>query len=483
MAQSEESRERAKAVLGFLKDDVLAVARPEGQEGGLGVGVTVRKAVDSAKSKIAERFKDQPIVEAEVRHTLGETYLYLTEPTLAIPQLERAVELRRTRLGSDDPETLASRNDLAAAYLEAGRTDDAIKTHEATLKQLESNLGPDHTQTRASRSNLAAAYHLAGRPDDAIKMLEATLKQEESKLGPDHPDALISRNNLATVYLEVGRTDDAIKMHKTNITLCQSKLGTDHPQTLASARQTSPSCLHAIFLPVEPTTPSRCTRRLSSNGNRSSGPDHLHTLMSRGNLARAYQAAGQLDRAVPLLEQALQGFRTRLGLDHPYTIRIEQYLASAHTTAGRYAEAQTLLRGGLERARKRFGPADPNTIVAMGSLGSSLVKQGKWAEAEAILRECLAIREKAQTDAWTTFNTRSLLGSSLMGEKKFAEAEPLILAGYEGMKAREAKIPVPSKPRLTEAADRIVQLYETWGKKDKAAEWRVKLARPSEPTP
>ena len=71
-------------------------------------------------------------------------------------------------------------------------------------------------------------------------------------------------------------------------------------------------------------------------------------------------------------------------------------------------------------------------------------RQRKWAEAEAILRECLAIREKAQPDDWTTFNTRSQLGGSLMGQKKFAEAEPLILAGYEGMKAREAKIPAPS---------------------------------------
>jgi hypothetical protein len=35
LAQSEEARKRAEAVLGFLKDDVLAAARPEGQGGGL----------------------------------------------------------------------------------------------------------------------------------------------------------------------------------------------------------------------------------------------------------------------------------------------------------------------------------------------------------------------------------------------------------------------------------------------------------------
>ena len=82
----------------------------------------------------------------------------------------------------------------------------------------------------------------------------------------------------------------------------------------------------------------------------------------------------------------------------------------------------------------------------MAQLGLNLIQQRKWAEAETVLRECLAIREKAQPDDWSTFNTRSLLGGSLLGQKKFAEAEPLILAGYEGMKAREDKIPRQVSP-------------------------------------
>jgi hypothetical protein len=115
----------------------------------------------------------------------------------------------------------------------------------------------------------------------------------------------------------------------------------------------------------------------------------------------------------------------------------------------------------------------------MAVRGLSLVRQGKWTEAEAILRECLAIREKVQPDVWNTFNARSRLGGSLLGQKKYAEAEPLIVSGYQGMKAREARIPPPSKPSFTEAAELVVRLYEEWGKKDKAAEWRTRLAKPT----
>jgi hypothetical protein len=118
----------------------------------------------------------------------------------------------------------------------------------------------------------------------------------------------------------------------------------------------------------------------------------------------------------------------------------------------------------------------------MAQLGSNLLQQQKWSEAEPVLRECLAICVKARPDDWYTFDTRSVLGAVLAGQKKYAEAEPLIVSGYEGLKAREAKIPPPAKVYLAEAAGRIVPLYQAWGQKEKAAAWREKLAASTQMT-
>ena len=63
---------------------------------------------------------------------------------------------------------------------------------------------------------------------------------------------------------------------------------------------------------------------------------------------------------------------------------------------------------------------------------------------------------------------RACSGDSLLGQKKYAEAEPLLLSGYEGMKAREARLPASRKFHLAEACERIVRLYEAWGKTDEA---------------
>jgi hypothetical protein len=92
-----------------------------------------------------------------------------------------------------------------------------------------------------------------------------------------------------------------------------------------------------------------------------------------------------------------------------------------------------------------------------------------------VLREGLAIYAEAQPEDWRRFHTMSLLGGALLGQGRYAKAEPLIVPGYEGMKARAAKIPAPGKPRLPEAAERVVRLYEAWGKPDQAAAWRVRL--------
>ena len=76
-------------------------------------------------------------------------------------------------------------------------------------------LGLDHPGTLASHSNLAYAYQESGRLDDAIPLLEQTLDDRTRILGPHHPHTLISRDNLAGAYRAAGRFEDADKLFET----------------------------------------------------------------------------------------------------------------------------------------------------------------------------------------------------------------------------------------------------------------------------
>jgi tetratricopeptide (TPR) repeat protein len=105
------------------------------------------------------------------------------------------------------PGTLTSRNNLATAYLGAGRLDEAITLHEQNVAARERVLGPDHPRHPDLAHNLATAYQAAGRLDEAITLHEQNVAATERVLGPDHPYTLDSRNSLVSAYRATGRTD------------------------------------------------------------------------------------------------------------------------------------------------------------------------------------------------------------------------------------------------------------------------------------
>ena len=120
-------------------------------------------------------------------------------------------------------------------------------------------------------------------------------------------------------------------------------------------------------------------------------------------------------------------------------------------------------------------PDTRTRCATMSNLVVAYLAEKRWSDAERLLREDLAIRSKTKSDPWIRFHTMSLLGSALVGQGKFAEAEPYVIGGYEGLTATETKIPASRKKDVAAAAAGIAPLYEAWGRKEAAAEWRRKL--------
>ncbi len=200
------------------------------------------------------------------------------------------------------------------------------------------------------------------------------------------------------------------------------------------------------------------------------GAIHPHTLGTLALLGVNYRDAGRLAEAIPFLEQARREGRQYASLGW-----IDGELLTAYIRAGKSAEGAALVKDILEAARKELPAGGPPLAGALALNGLALLQLKEWADAEPVLRDCLAIREGKESDDWTTFSTKSMLGGALLGQKKYSDAEPLLLAGYEGMKQREAKIPPQGKVRLTEAVERLVQVDEALEKKAEAAKWRKEL--------
>ena len=345
---------------------------------------------------------------------------------LGMPQLALTLTDSVTRagdtLGPDHPSTLASRNNLAEAYCDAGRLDEAITLHRQTLEDHTRILGPHHPDTLTSRNNLASAYQDAGRLDDAITLYEQTLEDRTRILGPHHPDTLTSRNNLAYAYQAAGRLDDAITLHKQNLKDRTRILGPHHPDTLTSrnnlagAYQDAGRLDDAITLHEQTLTDS--TRIL--------GPHHPDTLTSRNNLAGAYQAAGRLDDAITLHKQNLKDLTHILGPHHPDILTSRNNLANTYRDTGRLDEAITLHKQSLKDSAHILGPHHPRTLISRNNLANTYRDTGRLDEAitlyERNFEDCIRI---LGPDHPHTLTSRNNLASAYRAAGRTEEAEVL----------------------------------------------------------
>jgi tetratricopeptide (TPR) repeat protein len=186
----------------------------------------------------------------------------------------------------------------------------------------------------------------------------------------------------------------------------------------------------------------------------------------REMLGLAYLNLGDAKEAVKQYERAFELREATSGDNDPNTADARNQLAVAYRLAGRFENASRLFHQ---------NPNSPAYTAALAAQGSMLLSEKKFAEAELKLRESLVIRQKIQPHDWHTFETKSLLGEAILDQKKYTDAEPLLLSGYEGMKRRESQISSEEKGQLTKSLERLVHLYEEWGKKDKAAKWRKEL--------
>jgi hypothetical protein len=385
----------------------------------------------------------------------------------AVSLLEDALDKTRRAIGPDHRSTLMSMDNLARAYLTLDRIDAALPLAEQALEKRKAQFSADHPEVLASMDTVARAYEAGGQRERALPLYRQILEAARVRFGPDHLQTLISMNNLGSAYLAAGKVDEGLSLLKQTLEKKEARLGADHPSTLssldslASAYEAAGKLDQAV--PLREQSVAKRTAKLSR--------DHAYTLIALNNLGRAYEKAGRADAAVPLIAEAVERARKTLGVDHAYTQSFERNLAALHEHLGHPERGEGFRRETADAVKAKAGQESPAYAEDLAALGDNLMLQKKYADAEAAFRESLAIRQKTQPAAWSTFATESVLGAALTGQKKYAEAEPLLLRGHDELLKTKNTPP----QRIAEAAERLVRLYDAWNKKEQADEWRKKL--------
>ncbi|MFO0887852.1 MAG: serine/threonine-protein kinase [Isosphaeraceae bacterium] len=421
--EANRSKSDSQAFSDFLVHDVLAVARPRGVQGGLGVGVTVAEALEAAEATLEKRFAGRPLAEAIARDAIGKTWRNLAKFEHAERHLRRAVELREKELGPEDPATLDSRNSLGVLLGQMGRVHEAIELHQQTLKIQQSRLGNDHRDTLISMHNLAGAYQDAGQFDRALLLHQQTLERRKTHLGPEDPETLASMADLACTYGFLGQPDQALPLLVQTLELQKTKLGPDHQNTLKTMSNLAWAYANAnkvsMALPL--------FKQVLEKQSAILGPNDPDTIATKCNLATAYSHAGRLTDAEPLVRAAVDGARLTYGPDHPQILPYMNEQARVNWLMRRFSESVSLYEESLRLARKHKGDDDLVTLVTAYNLAANYRDAGRLADAERLIAAWLprGIAKLGLRNPYSQYGVETTL-SIHERLKQHAKAEPLL---------------------------------------------------------
>ncbi len=463
----------AQAALHFIQDDVLSQANPGFQPDR---ELTVRTLLDRVGDRLDRAAGRPPLVEASIRQTLGSVYTELGDYTKAVQHYEAALRLQRQHLGENNLETLRSLHGLSMAHWWGG---DMAKAEPLTRQGLEVSrrvLGDKDSLTlQFMQARAFTLLYLAEVPWPEVEGLfvEALAKHREV-LGRDDPATLRLIYGIGLGYI-VNQQDGK------GVPLAEEAL--DHARRVLDEKSPYIADLSALLASLcsnlsQLEKGEAMARRAVELRRQTLGEGNPKTTTSITTLATIHLQQGRLDEAGRLTDLVLQTSRQLPVENSPFLANALNNLGWLYLEQGDLAKADTICTLTMEAMRRKPNANPMSHFLAMARLGSVRLAQGQWTEAEALLRESSRRADKLFPDAGYRFYLISLLGGSLAGQAKYAEAEPLLRQGYEGLVQRQASLPpyLNAPRRVTESLERLVQLYDAWGKPSQAAEWKKKLA-------
>lgn len=588
--EARRQEETAKAVTGFLTQDVLLKLDPYNTNG---EELTARALFDEAARDVeAGAFGDQPRVEFEVRTVLGLVALWRSDFAAAEAQFRPALEIARKELGSDHERTLLTMSRLGTVLSRLGKLSEAEPILRESFETQTRLRGDDNPATLMARSSLAGWCLDAGKPEEAETLCRKLLEIRTRLQGVEASDTLAVMSKLAESLMVQEKFEEAEALFRECISLKRKVHGDRHPETLLDlmhyanmlqfqgrkeeampiAREaydglrerlgpSSESAQSALVLLADLEQSAgnwsaaeelyrgalkdyrssggsgysgvwillQLASNLSQRGKMKEaeenlrealamhdrvggkpdvrmqilsllvsvlgeqgrsedaiapaaeclklgrevyGEDAYRTMIFVNNYAFALMGAGRADEAAAQFRAALAVMKQAGEDDDALALNMKHNLAIALGKAGAGGERETLLREVVSGRRRIHGDNDPYTLKSIHALATELRDRGKLEEARSLFQEALDRAEKVWPDGhFMVEHYRRGLGVCLMEMKRFEEAEPLLVTSQ----ANDLKLLPEGHPNRIEGIEKLILLYEEWGKPEQAAAWRAKL--------
>ncbi len=459
IAQAKEAEARSQAAIakavGAFQTDMLASADPTKL---LGDKVTVFQAISAAATELDQgKLADQPLVEASVRKTLGDTYYSLARYKEAEPQLRKALEIDRRLLPPAHDDTVRAINSLAWLMQALNRKAEAEPLYLESLELRKKTLFPTDERLATSIGNLANFYMASGKYGEAESLFRESLRI--SQLPPARPNLslAIALGNVGEALRAQGKLPEAEGYIRQSVAMCQQVLPAGHPAlgqhlyNLGMVLQEQNRLAEAEPVGKEALTIyQKCLPK-----------DHPTIGRSMNQVAMILRGLNRPTEAEALAKEALALYRRALPEGHPDISAAINCVCVLLMDQGKFAEAEPLLREGLAIARSSNPVGHPDIAVSLSNLSVALKTQNKLVEAEKLQREALEITRHAYPDGHPAVATcLANLAELVQSQKRWDEAESL---SREALAIRRKTLPA-AHPDIASSLEQVGGVLEGAGK-------------------
>lgn len=363
---------------------------------------------------------------ADCVRLLGQSLVAQGNPERAAPYLAAACRITGS-LGNRLE--LSDLLEYAECLREAGH-DELAEAQLAKALRLANQWDSDESLNAFARSRIADVYGLHDRVDDAERQLRLAVPDQDAP-SPRHPHAADQTVVLARFLRQLGKLDEA-------------------EQLLVQAE-----------------------RDLRANV----GPKELPTTAARLELARVHQRRGNIPLAAELARSALADRTQLLGAGHPAFVEAQLTLVECLRLAveASRAEALELLKAAHSSTRRMFGPGHPRLFEIVERHAELLRAIGQTDEAIELLDSTLKTAPPTLPRATSTSVAllESVRGAIFVDRRDFPAAESLLKSSHHRLQLTFGRL----DERTQRSFQRLVRLYELWGKPAEAKEYRRAMLR------
>ncbi|TAN06464.1 MAG: tetratricopeptide repeat protein [Rhodanobacteraceae bacterium] len=393
--EAQQQAALATATNRFLNEDVLGAGVGGNSPAWYERNPSLREILDAAARHLDDgRFAGEPLVLADLHQTLGRAYRSTGNFARAGAQLEAAADwLQRTR-GADDPRTVLAQYELATVLAHLSRFADA----HALLDRADAAAGArlDAASEIALRANIARGNVLYQQMQAKPALAAYTrAEQLQRRLHPN--DAVMSAHLLLSIAgcnLRMGRPKQAESIARgllAGAPYTQAAIGL---AALATARSRLGDALrgqgkYEEAIPV--------TQQSLLDYERAQGPDSQGAISALSTLSYLYSLTGDDAKALALQRDVYQRAAKRWGADSQYALVELLNLGSDEYDDGDLQAALPHLQQAERGLAKVAGNKSPVTQAARVALANAMSDLGRNGEALAMIAEVDPVAYQATT--------------------------------------------------------------------------------------